>query len=60
MDRRHFIGQSAAALGLLAGFSGHARANLQKAEILVIGSGSKRINKPKQKNYTCDIGLSYV
>ena len=39
MDRRHFIGQSAAALGLLAGFSGHARANLQKAEILVIGGG---------------------
>ena len=39
MDRRHVIGQSAAALGLLAGFSGHARANLQKAEILVIGGG---------------------
>ena len=39
MDRRHFIGQSAAALGLLAGFSGPARANLQKAEILVIGGG---------------------
>jgi NADPH-dependent 2,4-dienoyl-CoA reductase/sulfur reductase-like enzyme len=39
MDRRHFIGQSAAALGLLAGFSGQARANLQKAEILVIGGG---------------------
>ena len=39
MDRRHFIGHSAAALGLLAGFSGHARANLQKAEILVIGGG---------------------
>ena len=29
MDRRHFIGQSAAALGMLAGFSGQARANLQ-------------------------------
>lgn len=39
MDRRHFIGQSAAALGLLAGFSGQARANLQKAEILVVGGG---------------------
>jgi NADPH-dependent 2,4-dienoyl-CoA reductase/sulfur reductase-like enzyme len=39
MDRRHFIGQSAAALGMLAGFSGQARANLQKAEILVIGGG---------------------
>lgn len=39
MDRRHFIGQSAAALGLLAGFSGQARANLAKAEILVIGGG---------------------
>ena len=39
MDRRHFIGNSAAALGLLAGFSGQARASLQKAEILVIGGG---------------------
>lgn len=39
MDRRHFIGQSAAVLGMLAGFSGQARANLQKAEILVIGGG---------------------
>ena len=39
MDRRHFIGQSTAALGLLAGFSGQARANLQKAEIVVIGGG---------------------
>ena len=39
MDRRHFIGQSAAALGLLAGFSSQARANLPKAEILVIGGG---------------------
>ncbi|WP_114636674.1 NAD(P)/FAD-dependent oxidoreductase [Polynucleobacter necessarius] len=39
MDRRHFIGNSVAALGLLAGFSGQARANLQKAEILVIGGG---------------------
>jgi NADPH-dependent 2,4-dienoyl-CoA reductase/sulfur reductase-like enzyme len=39
MDRRYFIGQSAAALGLLAGFSGQARANLKKAEILVIGGG---------------------
>lgn len=39
MDRRYFIGQSAVALGWLAGFSGQARANLQKAEILVIGGG---------------------
>lgn len=39
MDRRHFIGHSAATLGLLVGFSGQARANLQKAEILVIGGG---------------------
>ena len=39
MDRRHFIGHSAVTLGLLAGFSGQARANLQKAEILVIGGG---------------------
>ena len=39
MDRRHFIGQSAGALGLIAGFSGSARASLQKAEILVIGGG---------------------
>jgi NADPH-dependent 2,4-dienoyl-CoA reductase/sulfur reductase-like enzyme len=33
------MGQSAAALGLLAGFSSQARANLPKAEILVIGGG---------------------
>ena len=39
MDRRHFIGQSAAALGLVTGFSTQARANLKKAEILVIGGG---------------------
>jgi len=39
MDRRHFIGNSAAALGLLAGFSSQAQANLPKAEILVIGGG---------------------
>jgi NADPH-dependent 2,4-dienoyl-CoA reductase/sulfur reductase-like enzyme len=39
MDRRYFIGQSAAALGLVTGFSTQARANLQKAEILVIGGG---------------------
>ena len=39
MDRRQFIGQSAAGIGLLAGFSGQAQANLQKAEILVIGGG---------------------
>lgn len=31
MNRRHFMGQSAAALGLLTGLSGPARAaNLQK------------------------------
>ncbi len=40
MDRRHFIGHSAAAIGLLAGLTGQARAaKLQKAEILVIGGG---------------------
>ncbi|CAM3782499.1 NAD(P)/FAD-dependent oxidoreductase [Polynucleobacter arcticus] len=39
MDRRHFMGQSAAVLGLLAGLSTQARANLPKAEILVIGGG---------------------
>jgi sulfide dehydrogenase [flavocytochrome c] flavoprotein subunit len=39
MNRRHFIGQSAAALGLVTGFSTQAHANLQKAEILVIGGG---------------------
>jgi sulfide dehydrogenase [flavocytochrome c] flavoprotein chain len=39
MDRRDFIGNSAAALGLLAGFSNQAQANLPKAEILVIGGG---------------------
>jgi NADH dehydrogenase FAD-containing subunit len=40
MDRRHFIGHSAAAIGLLAGLNGQTRAaNLQKAEILVIGGG---------------------
>jgi len=39
MDRRHFIGQSTAAIGLLAGFLGQAHANLPKAEILVIGGG---------------------
>ncbi|SNX29326.1 sulfide dehydrogenase (flavocytochrome c), flavoprotein subunit [Polynucleobacter meluiroseus] len=39
MDRRHFIGQGAAALGVLAGISGQAFANLPKAEILVIGGG---------------------
>jgi NADH dehydrogenase FAD-containing subunit len=39
MDRRHFIGQSAAAIGVLAGFSGQAQASLQKAEILVVGGG---------------------
>ncbi|CAM3816505.1 NAD(P)/FAD-dependent oxidoreductase [Polynucleobacter antarcticus] len=39
MDRRHFLGQSAAGLGLLAGFSTQARASLQKAEIVVVGGG---------------------
>lgn len=39
MDRRHFMGQSVAVLGLLAGLSSQARANLPKAEILVIGGG---------------------
>jgi sulfide dehydrogenase [flavocytochrome c] flavoprotein chain len=40
MDRRHFIGHSAAAVGLLAGLTGQTRAaSLQKAEILVIGGG---------------------
>ena len=39
MNRRHFIGQSAAALGLVTGFATQAHANLQKAEILVIGGG---------------------
>ena len=39
MDRRHFIGHSTAAIGLLAGFAGQAHANLQKAEIIVIGGG---------------------
>ena len=33
MDRRHFIGQSAAAVGLLAGLSSQTKAaNLKKAE----------------------------
>ena len=39
MDRRHFINRSIAGLGILSGISGQARANLQKAEILVIGGG---------------------
>jgi len=39
MDRRQFIGQGTAALGLLAGFSSLAHAHLQKAQILVIGGG---------------------
>lgn len=39
MDRRHFIGQSAAAIGVLTGFSGTARANLTNAKIVVIGGG---------------------
>ena len=39
MDRRQFIGQGTAALGLLAGFSNLAHANLQNAKILVIGGG---------------------
>jgi sulfide dehydrogenase [flavocytochrome c] flavoprotein subunit len=39
MNRRQFIGQGTAALGLLAGLSNPAQANLQKAQILVIGGG---------------------
>ncbi len=39
MDRRHFIGHGAAAIGMLAGFSTQAQASLQTAEILVIGGG---------------------
>ena len=40
MNRRIFMGQSATALGLLTGLSGPARAaNLQKAEVIVIGGG---------------------
>ncbi len=39
MNRRHFLSQSVAGLGLITGFSGYAHANLQKAEILVIGGG---------------------
>ena len=39
MDRRQFISQGTAALGLLAGLSNPAHAHLQKAQILVIGGG---------------------
>lgn len=39
MNRRHFLSQGVAGLGLITGFSGYAHANLQKAEILVIGGG---------------------
>ena len=39
MNRRQFIGQGSAALGLLAGLSTPTHANLQKAQILVIGGG---------------------
>jgi NADPH-dependent 2,4-dienoyl-CoA reductase/sulfur reductase-like enzyme len=39
MNRRHFLGQSAAGVGLLAGFTGQAHANLYKADLLVIGGG---------------------
>ncbi len=39
MDRRHFIGHGAAAIGMLAGFSTQAQPSLQTAEILVIGGG---------------------
>ena len=39
MDRRQFISQGTAALGLLSGLSNPAHAHLQKAQILVIGGG---------------------
>ena len=39
MDRRKFLSQSAAGLGMLAGFSGQAQASLGKAQIVVIGGG---------------------
>ena len=37
--RREFLGHGIGMLGLLAGASGPARANLQSAEIVVIGGG---------------------
>jgi len=39
MDRRKFLSQSAASLGVLAGFSSQAQASLEKAQIVVIGGG---------------------
>jgi len=39
MDRRKFLSQSAAGLGMLAVFSGQAQASLEKAQIVVIGGG---------------------
>ena len=61
MDRRQFIGQSAAGIGLLAGFSGQAQANLQKAEILVIGGGYGGATAAKYlrlfSNYSANVTL---
>jgi len=61
MDRRHFIGQSAAGIGLLAGYAGQAYANLQKAQILVIGGGYGGATAAKYvrkfSNYTADVTL---
>lgn len=40
MNRRHFLGQSAAAAGLAFGLNGYARAsNLKSAQIVVVGAG---------------------
>ena len=39
MDRRKFLSQSAAGLGMLAGFSAQVQASLGKAQIVVIGGG---------------------
>jgi len=40
MNRRHFLGQSAAAAGLAFGLNGHASAsNLKSAQIVVVGAG---------------------
>ena len=39
MNRRNFIFQGAAAVGITAGFSNSTKANTQKAEILVVGGG---------------------
>ena len=39
MNRRNFIMQGTAAVGMTAGFTIPANASLQKAEILVVGGG---------------------